>query len=294
MFFDVLIGTAPLPCSFGPDDLSLCRDWGGSSCCQFGKCSFGGVHNRYDYGYNYDSSCDHHHWNYHLHPEYKCNCKWESGKDSFLSLRSISHCALAFLIILAVKELLKAILVLSICCSRRCQDPKYMKFAMNSPLVLCLMWIPNVYGAAINSMALIKEDKEEPWNAVVDILLQDALGMVIPIWYFHNGREANGDVYVAGVISFIFTLLSLIINMIMLSRTLNWRRCYSTVQGQVVENAFEKDSLMGDREIELSELSGEGTGRPPASTESRIVSLEEKLRLALRRIEELEEENNSE
>jgi hypothetical protein len=120
---------------------------------------------------------------------------------------------------LAVKEGFKALIMLFFFCLPKLHSPKYVKFALNSPLTLCLLWAPAVYDVAIESTVAVLEGNEEAWHIVLDVILEDIPGLVIPCWYIHHGTTTP-----IAIASLVATIMAIAANLYWIYRGINWSR----------------------------------------------------------------------
>lgn len=217
-------GGALFPCRFGPSDFSHSRNCGETYSNQ---CYFNNMGGRAFYS-NFDRYCK---------PDSRadgnCDCPgFMSSGDVSDSRDSISTVATVFLIMLAVKEGLKALIMVFFFCLPKLHSPKYVKYALNSPFTLCVLWAPAVYDMAIESTVAIMEGNEEPWHIVLDVILEDIPGLVIPCWYIDHGTTTP-----IAIASLVATLLAIAANLYWIYRGINWSRQMSFVSNMLRANA---------------------------------------------------------
>ena len=69
-------------------------------------------------------------------------------------------------------------------------NPTFFKYIMVSPLTIGLHCVPSVRQLTEETAIMISTGREPPWSYLLD-LTEDALGMVLPIWYLRFGGAAS-------------------------------------------------------------------------------------------------------
>lgn len=227
LLIDVYMGTADLPCSFGlvkgtivdTNEFKKTCVFYGEECYfdYFRSSDFDDIDlhtlNVEKYYKNvYDMSC--------ISPPYftKCDCDWPNLRAGTRSVGLMMHFAFYSLIILTLKEGIKLLIVGSFFFTKKFQRSSTFKFALNSPFTLFFLWVPNIYEISLESIEKLRNGDEEPWNIFVDLLFEDALGVVIPSWYIYFGK-----VTLIGAFSFTITLISVFINIYIVVTRIKWR-----------------------------------------------------------------------
>lgn len=85
-------------------------------------------------------------------------------------------------------------------------NPTFFKYIMVSPLTIGLHCVPSVRQLTEETAIMISTGREPPWSYLLD-LTEDALGMVLPIWYLRFGGAAS----FAEVLNLFFAIAMLLV-----------------------------------------------------------------------------------
>ena len=223
-------GSAELPCRFGPVGLDI-PCWKDTSGCRSYEsvCTIDDVFTYPRYGefsdcynnaclrnatYTYSSNGNEYTTNF------DCNCQNGMSGGAFRKeILHITYFALAFCLVLVLKEFLKFAAVFSFFCFKGLHNPRFLKYALNSPAVLMLLWVPKIYDVAIESVEITTFGEERPYHILMDFIFEDLLGFVIPIWYIHHGNASTNKV---AIVSLCITCFAAVYSVYVVASGIPW------------------------------------------------------------------------
>lgn len=137
---------------------------------------------------------------------YGCNCRnFVDFEDFHNSVGDIDVYAGNALFLLILKESLKLILLLLSSCCACLRAPRWLKFAIDSPFSFVLMLVPKFRAMILQTKKELDESKAVPLNLLVDLLMEDIPGLVVPLWYMYHAEPGQLQ-----ILSFYLTNFSII------------------------------------------------------------------------------------
>jgi hypothetical protein len=116
----------------------------------------------------------------------RCTCNTQGLDDNDAMQDEIDvlwFFAIVYFIGLLVKELTKTTMIFLFFCKPSMQATKSLKYAVNTPMMLLLSWVPNLRKSGVKAHQAVLEKAEPAYNILIDVVLEDLPGLVIPLWY---------------------------------------------------------------------------------------------------------------
>jgi hypothetical protein len=149
-----------------------------------------------------------------------CECNLSNDTDYIMRELDAFHVfALAVLICIVLKEVLKMVIIALFFLYPRFHTTAWFKYALNSPFLLLSLWAPAVRELLTDTMEAELENKEQAFHILMDLLIEDIPQLVIPIWYFIRGTPS----YIA-VVSFLLSCVSILITVYRVVKGIQWKK----------------------------------------------------------------------